>query len=171
MFDRMSMWLGTALVTAGVSASLLVGAGAAVAATEPAGGGKTSTSAASRLIRRTRRDTAGPKARADADSDTPDDSDETGEPTSRRRTRRPHVTPSTRRAPRNAAWPRGPRADTTHFPTTALTTPHDTEQTTEAEPVVDELVATPQRNPPRNRDSRGRRRRPRVHRRGPWRGR
>ena len=40
MFDRMSMWLGTALVTAGVSASLLVGAGAAVAATDPAGGGE-----------------------------------------------------------------------------------------------------------------------------------
>lgn len=44
MFDRMSMWVGAGVVTAGMSAAVLTGAGVAIAATEPAAGGETSTS-------------------------------------------------------------------------------------------------------------------------------
>ena len=79
MYDRMSMWLGTGLITAGMSASLLFGAGVAVAATEPAGGGETSTSAgAVSAGSRTEPDTAGPDTESDnsdTDSDTSDDSE------------------------------------------------------------------------------------------------
>jgi hypothetical protein len=66
MFDRMSMWLSTGLITAAVSVSLLVGAGAAVAATDPAGGGETSTSASAESAgSRTAPDTAGPETESD----------------------------------------------------------------------------------------------------------
>ncbi|MDZ4269120.1 MAG: hypothetical protein U1D00_26115 [Mycobacterium sp.] len=44
MFDRMSMWVGAGVVAAGMSAAVLTGAGMAIAATEPATGGETSTS-------------------------------------------------------------------------------------------------------------------------------
>lgn len=44
MLDRMSVWLGAAMVTAGLSAAMLAGAGVALAATEPGANSETTTS-------------------------------------------------------------------------------------------------------------------------------
>ncbi|MGB3354425.1 MAG: hypothetical protein WBB00_16825 [Mycobacterium sp.] len=68
----MSIWMGAGVVTAGVSAAMLGGAGVAIASTDPGAGGETSTSDASV--------TGNPRAerdKAEPDADTKTDTEET----------------------------------------------------------------------------------------------
>ena len=156
MFDRMSIWLGTALVTAGVSASLLVGAGAAVAATDPAGGGTTSTSAESADSQQPPR-TARPKAGADdkdspadesageavpasdakaAEPDDPDDPDDTADTKAAEQTDEQPESPAEKRRVAHARRYAALRG--------AMTTPDDTEEPPEAAATPEDDVVAPE---------------------------
>ena len=73
MFEGMSKLFGAGVITAGVSAAMLAGAGVAIADTEPGAGGQTSTSDSSESgSGRTERDTTA------TDSETQDDNQGTG---------------------------------------------------------------------------------------------
>lgn len=80
MFDRMSMWMGAGVVTAGVAAAMLGGAGVAIASTEPGAGGETSTSDASEAGNpRVERDKADPDTKTDAEETDPDTEETDGD--------------------------------------------------------------------------------------------